>query len=301
MSRSSAVLFALLVLAAGSAAAQRVLDLREELDFERPESWAMKYYGSLALPVGLGVPRAVEPGSVELSLEVGSVPSLSAAERTVGFAGTKTEDLNRTSVFGRGRLLLGLPGSLSLELGVVPPVELSGLEPSFAFVALGRPLYRPGRWRLGGRLFAQYGEVSGDITCTAAEATAGPDPARNPFLCEEASRDRMTLRAAGAELGLALELRRRPRLEPHLSVAVSRLDLELEVRARYAGIVDHTVLSSEGTTVAVTAGLDYRPGTRSRLSVDLFYSPLDVVRPPASATVNDGLINLRAAYSYRLR
>lgn len=287
--------------AAGPAVAQVLLEIREELDFDRPESWAMKYYGSLALPVGLGVPRAVEAGQIELGLELGWVPHLSAAERTVGFAGTKTEDLNRTPVFGRARLEVGLPGSLSLTLGMVPPVELSGLEPAFAFVALGRPLRETDRWRLGGRLFAQHGEIEGDLTCTAAEAAAGADPVRNPFLCEQPSRDRMLLRAAGAELGLAWRPRSRPRLEPRLALAVSRLDMELRVRARYAGIIDRTDLLTDGTTVALIAGVDLRSGERGRLAVDLFYSPLDVARPPATRAANEGLLNLRAAFSVRLR
>ena len=261
----------------------------------------MKYFGSVALPVGLGVPEAASPGSVEIGFEAGWVPSLSAEKRTVGFAGIKTEDLNRTSVFGRPWVTVGLPAKLSLTLGVVPPIELSGLEPSFAFLALGRPLHEAERWRLGGRLFGQYGVIEGDLTCSAGDVAAGADPSRNPFLCEEPSRDEMTIRTLGGELSLAWQPAGLPRIEPHVALAVSRLDMDLQVRARYSGIVDTSRLSTDGTTLALTAGATYRTGDRSRLNVDLFYSPLDVVRPPSTGAVNDGLFNIRVSFGFRLR
>ncbi len=301
VTRPTIVFIAALLLASVPGAAQIVLDLREELDFDRPESWAMKYFGSVALPAGLGVPEAARPGSVEIGFEAGWIPSLSAEERTVGFAGSKTEDLNRSSLFGRPWVRVALPAKLSLTLGVVPPIELDGVEPFFVSLALARPLHEAQRWRLGGRLFGQHGTIEGDLTCSAKEATAGDDPARNKFLCEEASRDEMTIRTVGGELSVAWQPAKQPRLEPHLAVAVSRLDMEFQVRARYSGIVDSSLLSTDGSTVAVTAGVTYRPGERRRLDVDLFYSPLDVSRPPFTGTQNDGLFNIRASFGYRLR
>ena len=40
-----------------AAQAQGVIDVTEELDFDRPESWAMKYFASLSLLTGMGVPE----------------------------------------------------------------------------------------------------------------------------------------------------------------------------------------------------------------------------------------------------
>ncbi|MFQ5349032.1 MAG: hypothetical protein ACE5EG_01165 [Thermoanaerobaculia bacterium] len=299
--RPLAFLVAAVLLTTAAARAQTFLDLREQLDFDRPEAWAMKYFGSVALPAGLGVPETAEPGSVYVGFEAGWVPSLSAAERTVGFVGSKTEHLNRTPVFGRPWVRVALPAKLSLTLGLVPPLELNGVEPLFVSLALGRPLREAARWRLGGRLFAQHGTLEGDLTCSAAEVGAGLDPTRNRFFCEEPSQDEMTLRTVGGELGVAWQPARRPRLEPHLALAVSRLDLELQVRARYSGVVDRSLLTTDGTTVALTAGVTWRSDERSRLDVDLFYSPLDVSRPPFTGTENDGLFNVRVSYGYRLR
>ena len=43
----------------------------QELDFDRPESWAMKYVTSVTLATGFGVPRALKPGSLEIGFEAG--------------------------------------------------------------------------------------------------------------------------------------------------------------------------------------------------------------------------------------
>lgn len=134
--------------AAGSVSAQSTLSGREELDFDRPESWAMKYFASLSLMTGMGVPRRLAAGEVDLGLEAGWIPSLSEAERTVGFGGTKTEDLNKTSVFGRVRTLVGLPRAFSLEVGWVPPLEVGGVESNLLSLAIGRPVFESGGKRL---------------------------------------------------------------------------------------------------------------------------------------------------------
>ena len=46
----------------------------------------------------------------------------------MGFNGTKVEDLNRTSVFGRPRILVGLPAGFAVEAGWVPPIEINGAK-----------------------------------------------------------------------------------------------------------------------------------------------------------------------------
>ena len=50
----------------GVASAQEVFAPRQDLDFDRPESWAMKYFASASLCSGLGTPRDSVPGSIEL-------------------------------------------------------------------------------------------------------------------------------------------------------------------------------------------------------------------------------------------
>lgn len=283
------------------AAAQTTIAFREDLDFDRPESWAMKYYSSVALPTGLGVPRALSPGSLELGLEVGWVPSLSEEERRVGFYGTKVEDLNRTSVFGRPRLSVGLPAKLSLTVGWVPPVELDGVETNLVSLALARPLREAAAWRLGLRLYGQGGTVEGDITCERSAAAAGDDPERNPFGCLAPSEDELTLTTVGLELGVAFPLGRVPGLEPYAAVSWNHMDNELQVNARYGNLVDRTLQVTSGDTFAFAAGAVYTTGGRIRLSGELFYAPLDVQPAVGEPVGSRDLFNVRALLTYRLR
>lgn len=281
--------------------AQPVLDVREELDFDRPEAWAMKYFSSVTLLTGMGAPERLAPWTVEVGLEAGWVPSLSREERTVGFYGTKEEDLNKTSVFGRGRLTVGLPAAFSVTLSWVPPVEVGGVEPNLFAASLGRPLYEGQRFRLGARLFAQGGSLVGDITCGRETAAAGDDPVRNPFGCQEPSRDELTLRSTGVELAAGWTAGSSGRLQPYAALAATRLEPELQVDARYAGVVDRTLQVTEGTVYSLTVGLGYDLGESTRLATEAFYAPLDVVRRPGAERESQDLLNLRLMVSYRLR
>ena len=286
---------------AAPAGAQFVLDDREELAFDRPEAWAMAWFAAVALPTALADPTPPAPGSLEVSLEGGWVPTLSEAERTVGFLGTKPEDLNRTSAFGRVRVTAGLPGRWSVTAGLVPPLAVGGIEPQLLSLAVARPLWEGRRLRLGGRALAQQGRFRGDITCTADAAAAPGDPVRNPYACEAPSRDELAVRLLGAELQLATALPGRLGVSPYLGVGWGALDAEFRVDARYNELVDRTVLATDGDLWWATLGAAVGGPGRVRLSAELFYAPLDVVRDVNGRAENDALLNARAAIAYRLR
>ena len=281
--------------------AQPVVDLEEEADFSRPESWAMKYFGSVNLLTGFGSPRAAEPGTIDLGLEIDWIPTLSDAQRTVGFVGTKMEDLNKTSVFIRPWFTVGLPSKLSLTLIYLPPIEAFGVKPHLFGAAIGRPAHEATSWRVGLRGYGQVGTIQGDFTCDEDTVAAGSDRNRNPFDCEEVSEDEYHLRSIGLELSTAWRIDPSSKLEPYAGFAVNYLDTDFEVNARYAGIIDRTVLLTDGFTVSFTAGLAYAFTDRLSLSGEVFYSPLNVVRPPNTSSQNDGLFNVRSLITYRIR
>ena len=85
----------LLTFLASTASTQPLVEATEEIDFDAPESWAMKYFASLALFTGMGVPEAMGPGKISIGFEGGIVPQLSEEQRRVGFDGAKVEDLNK--------------------------------------------------------------------------------------------------------------------------------------------------------------------------------------------------------------
>ena len=64
-----------LLLGSSFASAQPVVEETENLEFDAPESWAMKYYASLAILTGMGVPEAMGAGKIDLGFEGGFVPA----------------------------------------------------------------------------------------------------------------------------------------------------------------------------------------------------------------------------------
>lgn len=297
---AAALLAAVSALAAGApACGQVVIRDDEDLDFERPEAWGMKYFTSTSLLTGFGVPEAMEPGTVEVGLELGWIPELDEDERRVGFTGTKVEDVNKAPLLARLRGTVGLPGGFSATLGYTPPVEVfDGVEAHLVAGSLNRPLAVGGRWRLGGRLFGQWGLIESDITCPGDVARV-EDPSVNPFRCESPSADEMTMRYLGAELSAARDAG--GAWLPHAAVAAQHLDMEFQVDARYAGLVDRTRLTADGWTWSATVGVSRRYAGGTRLAAEVFYSPLEVDRDGDGDAGTDPLLNVRVLLTYPLR
>jgi len=289
--------------AAAPASAQPVLDFRDELAGDRPEAWAMRWFAAALTPAGRAAERAAPRGSFELAGEVGWLPELSERQRTVGFGGTKTEDLNRTPVYGRIWGSVGLGAGITARLGWIPPVEAEGMSADLWTLALARPLWERGRFRLGAGLSIERGTIEGDLTCDAASARAGEDPVSNPFGCEAPSEDELELEALGVELAAGWALDRSGLWEARLGLALRRLDAELRVDARYSGLIDRTVLAYDGTERAFSTGLARRAGERAQLALTVVYAPLEVVRDPlgVGSAEQDPLWNARLTAAWRLR
>jgi opacity protein-like surface antigen len=292
---------ALAALSTAPARAQFVVAETETLDFDRPESWGMKYYASLALLSSMGVPEKRAAGTVDLGFEGGYVPQLSDEERRLGFNGTKLEDVNKTSFFGRIRGSVGLGKGLALELGYTPPIELGGAKPNILAMALGRPFDLSRTWRLGVRGYGQIGKIEADITCSADEVAAGDDLQLNPFQCVEPSEDVSRQKVIGLELVAGYD--GASRFKPYLGLGLNYMDLEFDVNALYSDgqVEDHNVQLTSGTTVSATAGLTFEASERWRITGELFYSWLSIVRPPATSSANEGFLNGRVFVSYRIR
>jgi hypothetical protein len=290
----------LLALAAAAAGAEERIDVFEQVDFDRPEAWGMKFAAAVTDFAAVEAPRPLEAGAVELGFEAASVPSLSADERRIGFVGTKEEDLDRTPVYGRLRVEIGLGHQLALELGVVPPIELDGLTPRLLAVALARPLLDRGRLRLGLRLGGQFGSFRGDITCSRSDVSAGDDPVQNPFGCETPSDDELETRLASLELVAARGPEQAGGFEPFLALAAHHLDGRFQVDARYSGIVDRTRLETDGFFWSAALGASGAIADRWRLAGSLYYSPLEIQRPGHSSA-NEPVFNLRLALFRQIR
>lgn len=292
-----------LLIGAGSAGAQDppVLDVTEELDFDSPEAWAMKYFASVSLLTGLGAVEERRPGSVEVAFEATSVPHLDQEQRTVGFGGRKEEDLNRAPVYGRGRVTVGLPRRFALTFGWSPPVDIDGVEANLISLAIEKVLLQREPWALGLRVFGQVGEAEGDLTCSEEDARFAPGSDQNLFGCEAPSEDEVQLDYYGLELTAYRQLQSLGRARWHFGVTVQHLDLEFQVNARTFGFLDRTRQLADGETFSVSTGATWAFGEKVHGGAELFYSPLDVQRLGETSASDDGVLNLRFMLRYRLR
>lgn len=288
--------------ASAPVAAQPLLDGREQLAADRPEAWAMRWFAAALAPAGTAPGGATQAGRIDLGLDLGWLPSLSARQRTIGFDGTKVEDLNRAPMAPTPRARFGLPAGFVLDLGWIPPAEVDGARANLLSLGLARTLAERGPWRLGARLTARHGRLSGDFTCPAAAAAAGADPVRNPYGCAAASDDRMDLDLFGAELGLAWRPVATPALALWLSGSAWRLDSTFQVQADWGGVRDRTRLDYAGTDWGLATGLSWRPSDAWEGTAELRWTPLDVARPAdGGGTRTDALLQVVAGFAYRVR
>jgi hypothetical protein len=277
---------------AGPAAAQSGVGV-EELDWDRPEAWAMKYFNSVSLLTGLGPPRAREPWSFEIGLELDSIPQLDEGQRRIGFGGAKVEDLNRLPAFFRPRLTIGLPAKWSLDVAYVPPLEVRGVKSHLFALGLERPVYSAGPWTLGIRFIGQIGEVESDFTCSEEDASHPPGSPDNVWGCEAPSEDKVSLNYVGAAFTGGYRYRK---TDFHWGLSANYMDMEFQVNALTFGINDRTLLLADGWTWSFNGGASWSLGGRTSLAVELFYSPLSVIRPPSTSRENDPLLNLRTMF-----
>jgi hypothetical protein len=282
------------------ASAQIVTAPIETISFDRPEAWALKYFTSTMLLSGLGVPDIVQPGSIRIGFEFGSIPALSPTQARVGFNGTKQEDLNKAPMFARPRLSVGLPWRLSLIVAANLPIKTFGVTPRLLAVGLERPMVARGGWSVGWRISGQTGTATGAYTCPEGVLAFEPGSAGNAYGCKALSSDVATLRYAAGELAVTRRIERLHGLTPHASVAVTYMNSMFHVNALTFGYLDRTLLKTDGVTWSVSAGVGHSLTKRISAAIDVFYTPLSVVRTPNAPSSIDGLLNVRALISYRV-
>lgn len=129
----------------------------EELDFNRTEAWAMKYFGSASLLSGYGPLLPRESGWVDLGLEILQIPFLGEEYRRVGFRGIKVEHLNNAPVLMRPRISYYLRDKISLIVSYLPPIELWDVKAHLFSGSLNVALWQKDSWQLGLRAYLRAG------------------------------------------------------------------------------------------------------------------------------------------------
>jgi len=274
------------------------------VSFDRPESWGLKYFSSTSLLSGLQPPVPAEGhrvGSVSIALELDWLPQLDAGQMRIGFNGTAPQDLNKSPIFARPVVRIGLPGKFTLIAAAPPPFHLSGVTTHLLAFGLERPLLERERWTISWRGYGQVGSVKGSFTCSDSAWTFAPKSPDNPTSCVGRSSDVASLRYAGNEIQFAYKIPSMPKLVPHAAAGGNFMDNAFQTHAPVVKGLDETRLWTRGGTFSGTAGVTYLVSKRAAFTVDAFYSPLWVNRSPTAPRTNDGLFNVRALLSYTLR
>jgi hypothetical protein len=271
----------------------------DRLNSHEPEAWAMFYFATATDFAGLGTPREREPWSVEVFLDLGDIPHLGAEERTVGFSGTKTEDLNKAPIFGRPGITIGLPWKLSVQIGYIPPVKIFGVRPHLLSLAIERPLFEEGPWTIGARVHSQVGNVRGDYTCPGQVLNYPPGSPGNDYGCEHKSNDTAIQRSVGLELSGSYRIEKLRDLAPYLTLGTTYLNDEFHVHALTFGEQDRTKLGADTWVFALGAGATMPLTDTIRAGIGLTYTPLWVTRPPGTDEELDGILQVRATLSWQ--
>lgn len=274
---------------ASVAAAQQVIRDEEILASDRPEAWAMNYAMAGSFMTAFGESPALAPGQWSLSAEVGHIPRLSEGQQRVGFGGDKAEDLNKSPVFGRGRVALGLPGGWIAEVGYTPPLSIDGTQPNDLFaLALGRRWIDREPWTWSARVFAQHGSASGDITCPAQ--VVGPfDEQTNPFGCVAPSQDRIALNHYGLDSTIGWGGAWRW----HATGGLVRTEPTVQIDALVFAVRDRSHLVARGVLPYMALGVTRELAPGWTVAAEVLHVPLDVRRDPDVGVDNDAFTSLR--------
>lgn len=273
----------------------------EDLAFDRPEAWAMRYFTAAGLMQGSLPPSRLGKGQFALGFDVANVPTLSKSERTVGFNGTKEENMNKAPLIARPLVHYGLSDRFSLTAAYVPPVEIfDRLKTHLAGLFVNVQAVRSDRFMVGVRLGGQWSEARGDFTC-AADIAGVMDPEINPFGCVEPSNDTFTSLTATAEAWVDYRLRTTLPADLFLSVAYSYADLEFDVNALWqGGFRDQRRLSTSGEIWSFSGGVNVTLSDKLSASLAIVHVPLDVRRPPEFSLETNSLTHFRLSVNLLL-
>ncbi len=263
----------------------------EPKDFDDPEAWALKYFASVSLFSGYGTQQSREQGWFDFGIEVVSIPTLGKSYRTVGFAGTKEENLNNAPVLIRPVASIYLDENFSLSFSYVPPVELWDVKAHVFSSSANWKILENNSWTIGSRVYWQLGETVGHFTCSEEFVAPGT-------FCQHLSNDRAILNYIGAEINISKRFNKFYDFTPYLGIGVNHMNLEFHVNSSRFGIPDSISQSTSGNTYNFTGGFNLPVGKNLNFGLQLLYSPLYVRRAPGRHRENDSLVNFRTQITY---
>ena len=269
----------------------------EEVALDSPEGWGMSYMSAASLNLSDSFPTTMAFGEIVLTGELSNIPKLNREQQKIGFGGLKYEELNKSPVFGRGKLKIGFYWDSVLEVSYTPPLELKGAKPKNLWgIALSKQVINNDKLNLGLRYYNLSGKAVADVTCSQKTVNQPLYTAGNPSGCISTSKDKIDLGHQGFEIILASK-NSVLNFSPWVSFATTKIDSSVRIDAQLELSREIAYVSTEGTLSTLNFGLNYPLSDKWVLNLGTSYTPLDANRPtPAGG--DDDFWNIKLGLSW---
>ena len=272
--------------------------ITQNVDLDSPEGWGMAYMTAASLNLADSFPRELSFGELEISAEINSIPKLNSEQQKIGFGGLKYEDLNKSPVFGKGKIKMGFYYDSILEFSYTPSLEIKGAKPKDLYgFSLSKELISNENLNLGLRIFNLSGHAIADVTCSEQVVSQPLYTPGNPSGCISTSKDKIDLGHKGLEM-IIMPNYNNSKIEPWVSVAYSKIDPSVRIDAQLELTREIALVKTNGSISTLNLGFNYELSDKLVLFLGTSYTPLDVVRPrPAGG--DDNFWNFRIGLSLK--
>ena len=272
--------------------------ITQSVDFDSPEGWGMAYMTAASLNLADSFPEKLSFGEFEISAEINSIPELNSEQQKIGFGGLKYEDLNKSPVFGKGKIKMGFYYDSILEFSYTPPLEVNGAKPKDLYgFSLSKELIKNDSLNFGLRVFNLSGHAVADVTCSKQVVSEPLYTPGNPSGCISTSKDKIDLGHKGLEM-IIMPNNNNPKMKPWVSLAFSKIDPSVRIDAQLELIREIALVKTNGSIKTLNFGLNYALSDKWVLFLGTSYTPLDISRP-APAGGEDNFWNFRVGLSLK--
>ena len=270
--------------------------LAEKVAFDSPEGWGMSYMTAASLNLSDKFPETLPLGQFNLSAEISTIPELNEKQQKIGFGGAKSEDLNKSPVFGRGKITTGFYWNSIIELSWTPPLEIGGAKPEQMWgLAIAKQIYTNNAFNAALRLYQFNGKATAAVTCSEEMVMQPLYSPGNISGCIGTSQDKIDMSHEGVEI--LLERESSNGFKPWFSVASTRLTPSVRINAPLEFIQEVAFVETSGRLTTLTFGLNYKLSDNWLLNLGTSYTPIDVQRPEMTGG-NDNFWNFKMGLTF---
>ena len=270
--------------------------LAEKVAFDSPEGWGMSYMTAASLNLSDKFPETLSLGQFNVSAEISTIPELNEKQQKIGFGGVKSEDLNKSPVFGRGKITAGFYLDSIIELSWTPPLEIDGAKPEQMWgIAVAKQIYTNDAFNLAIRLYQFNGKATASVTCSEQMVMEPLYSPGNISGCIGTSKDKIDMSHDGIEI--LFERKTSMGFKPWFSIASTNLKPSVQINAPLEFIQEEAFVETSGRLTTLNLGLNYKLSDNWLLNLGTSYTPIDVQRPEMTGG-NDNFWNIKIGLTF---